>query len=353
MNIFSFLVTRPMGFIIEAIYTLIPNYGVAIILFTILIKAILFPLTFKSQKSMIKQQRIAPLLQELQKKYANDQEKLSAETMKLYRENHVSMTGGCLPLLLQFPIIIGLYRVIMKPLEFIKSINITDKTVTESSKVLINSFPDLFNTAKMSTDQILSNSQIQLSKAAQMLVADPSKLNMVKDVSVSSGQVMETAHKFALNFNFLGVDLSRVPSDAFKLFTGQSKDWTILFVILVPLVATLLTWLSTQLQQSETKKAAKKVQEKPKRYTGKEPEKASTTESMSKSMNIMMPAMTLIFTFTLPSGIGLYWIASSAVQIAQQYFITKHLNKKEGELDVKGIEEPKSVSSYKKKRKKR
>ncbi len=352
MNIFSFLVTRPMGFIIEAIYTLIPNYGVAIILFTILIKAILFPLTFKSQKSMIKQQRIAPMLQELQKKYANDQEKLSAETMKLYRENNVSMTGGCLPLLIQFPIIIGLYRVIMKPLEFIKSINMSDKAVTQTSKVLINSFPDLFNTAKASTEQILSNSQIQLSKAAQMLVADPSKLKMAKDVSISSKQVMETANQFALNFNFLGIDLSRVPSDAFKLFTGQLKDWSILIVLVVPIVATLLTWLSAQLQQSEAKKSAKKLEEKPKRYTGKEPEK-NTAASMSKSMNIMMPAMTLVFTFTLPSGIGLYWIASSAVQIAQQYFITKHLNKKEGELDVKGLEKPEPVNGRKKKRKKR
>jgi len=350
-NIFSLLITRPMGFIIEAIYTLIPNYGVAIILFTILIKAIIFPLTYKSQKSMIKQQRISPLLQELQKKYADDKEKLSAETMKLYKENNVSMTGGCLPLLLQFPIIIGLYRVIMKPLQFVKAINIDDQSIKGVTQVLVNSFPDLFN-AKYKITDILANSQIQLSKAAQNLLADPEKLKMVKGVSVSSDQVMHTAHRFALDFNFLGIDLSRIPSDVTKLFTGQTHDLSILFVILVPLIATLLTWLTTKLQQSQTKQYAKKP-EKPKRYTGKEPEK-DTTQTMTNTMNIMMPAMTAIFTFTMPAGIGFYWITSSAVQIAQQYFMNKHLNKKEGEIVVNQLDGKQSAGAGgKKKRKKR
>ena len=81
MDIFSLLITRPMGYIIEFVYTLIPNYGVAIILFTLLIKALLFPLNYKSQKSIIRQQRLQPLLQEIQTKYANDKEKQSMETM--------------------------------------------------------------------------------------------------------------------------------------------------------------------------------------------------------------------------------------------------------------------------------
>jgi len=349
MNIFSFLVTHPMGFIIEAIYTLIPNYGVAIILFTLLIKGLLFPLTFKSQKSMVKQQRIAPLLKELQVKYADDKEKLSAETMKLYKDNNVSMTGGCLPLLIQFPIIIGLYRVIMKPLEYIKTIDIGDQTIQNVAKVLKNSYPDLFN-AKYTATQILANSQIQLSKAAQNLVAHPDQMKLVKGVSVSSDQVMHTAHRFALDFNFLGIDLSRIPSDVMKLFSGQLHDYSILVVLLVPLIATLLTWLTSVMQQKQTKSLAPKP-EKPKRYTGKEPEK-DTTQTMTNTMNIMMPAMTAVFTFTMPAGIGFYWITSSAVQLVQQYFMNKHLNKKEGEVVVNQLE-GKQTNGGKKKRKKR
>ena len=105
---FEFCITRPLGFIIQHIYNLVQNYGWSIILFTVVIKLILLPLQVKSQKSMKKQQKIQPLMAELQKKYANDKEKLQTETMKLYKENNVSMTGGCLPLLIQFPILIGL-----------------------------------------------------------------------------------------------------------------------------------------------------------------------------------------------------------------------------------------------------
>ena len=100
--------------VIMSIYNLVNNYGVAIILFTILVKLLLLPLNIKSQKAMKKQQKIQPLLAELQKKYANDQQKLQQETMKLYKENNVSMMGGCLPLLIQMPILIALYRAIQR-----------------------------------------------------------------------------------------------------------------------------------------------------------------------------------------------------------------------------------------------
>lgn len=115
-----------MGWIIEQIYNLVSNYGLAIILFTVIIKLILLPLNIKSQKSMKKQQKIQPVLAELQQKYANDQEKLQKEMMKLYKENNVSMTGGCLPMLIQFPILIGLYRVIQRPITYLAGISIQE-----------------------------------------------------------------------------------------------------------------------------------------------------------------------------------------------------------------------------------
>lgn len=104
------LVTRPLGFIIKLIYDLVQNYGLAIILFTIIIKLILIPLNMKSHVAMRKQQKIQPIIAQLQKKYANDQEKLQKEMMKVYKENNVSMTGGCLPMLIQLPILLALYR---------------------------------------------------------------------------------------------------------------------------------------------------------------------------------------------------------------------------------------------------
>ena len=126
---FEYLITRPMGFIIEHIYNLVSNYGLAIIIFTILIKLILIPLNIHSQKAMKKQQKIQPLMAELQKKYANDQEKLQREMMKIYKENNISMTGGCLPMLIQMPILIGLYQVIQKPLSYLAGVDWANASV--------------------------------------------------------------------------------------------------------------------------------------------------------------------------------------------------------------------------------
>ena len=100
LSLFELLITRPLGFIIRTIYNLVQNYGLSMLLFTVIIKLILMPLQVKSQKAMKKQQKIQPIIAELQKKYANNQQKLQAEMMKVYKENGVSMTGGCLPLLI-------------------------------------------------------------------------------------------------------------------------------------------------------------------------------------------------------------------------------------------------------------
>ena len=115
---FEFIITRPLGWIIQQIYNLVANYGLSIIIFTVLIKLILLPLNIKSQKAMKKQQKIQPYVAELQEKYKNDQEKLQREMMKLYKDNNISMAGGCLPMLIQMPILVGLYQVIQKPLQY-------------------------------------------------------------------------------------------------------------------------------------------------------------------------------------------------------------------------------------------
>ena len=189
LSLFELLITRPLGFIIRMIYDLVQNYGLSIILFTIVVKLILMPLQAKSQKAMKKQQKIQPIVAELQKKYANDQQKLQAEMMKVYKENGVSMTGGCLPLLIQFPILIGLYSVIRRPITYIKGINFSDETVIERVKTVLSQMTEKFpevvgKLASLSPEQLQKNYQIQLSTWAD-------KLGLAKD------------YGWHINFNFL------------------------------------------------------------------------------------------------------------------------------------------------------
>lgn len=297
-----------MGFIIEFIYNLVQNYGFSIIIFTVLIKLILMPLAVKSQKAMRKQQKIQPYMMELQQKYANDKEKLQQETMKLYRENNISMTGGCLPLLIQFPILIGLYRVIQKPLTYLLGVDFklteTLSRVTEIMTRMTAEHADIIGKLSTATaEQVANNSQIQLSKWVSILNGpnDP----------------------WVINFGFLGLDLSVVPSVSVNyILSGKFMYLDRVLLILIPLIAILTTWLSMKQSQKITQMPKNAQQDNP-------------AASMNKSMNLMMPIMTGIFTFTLPSGLGLYWIVSNLMQILQQYLLNQYFKKKGDDFDVK------------------
>ncbi len=310
LSLFELCITRPLGFVIRIIYNLVQNYGLAIILFTIIVKLILLPLQVKSQKAMKKQQKIQPLISELQKKYANDQQKLQSEMMKIYKENNISMTGGCLPLLIQMPILYALYRVIQRPLTYIKGIDFLNTGVQDNVNKVMSlmkeKFPDIIgNLADSTVDQINKAYQIHLSTWAD-------KLGMAKDLG------------WDINFNFLGLDLSGLPSKSLSMImSGDFSNMGTVLLILIPAVAIFATWFSMYQSQKMTQNPNAK------------PNSDDPAQSMSKSMNIMMPLMTGFFTFTLPSGIGIYWIISSFMQIVQQYILNMYFDKKEDDFVVK------------------
>lgn len=309
LSLFELCITRPLGYLIHIIYNLVQNYGLAIILFTVIIKLVLMPLQIRSQKAMKKQQKIQPIIAELQKKYANDQQKLSAEMMKVYKENNVSMSGGCLPLLIQMPILYALYRVIQRPLTYIKSVDFMSETVAENVKLVLSmmkeKFPaDIGNLAESTVEQINKMYQIQLSTWAD-------KLGLAKDFG------------WDINFNFLGLDLSGLPSKSVSaILSGNFSDIGTVLLILIPVAAMLATWFSMKQSQSMTQNPNVK------------PNEDDPTQSMNKSMSLMMPLMTGFFTFTLPSGIGIYWIISSVMQIVQQYVLNKYFERKEDDFVV-------------------
>ena len=319
---FEYIITRPMGYIIEFIYNWVQNYGLAIILFTIIIKLILLPLNIKSQKSMKKQQKIQPYIAELQKKYANDQEKLSRETMKLYKENNISMAGGCLPMLIQMPILIGLYQVIQKPLSYLLHVDFNQPDVINRVYALRDAFADS-NLASRTEEQLANTSQISIAQWAQ-----------------ANGDT-----DWIINFKMFFLDLANIPSKAFsyigEIFQGNMEHLSIVLLLLIPIVAILAQLASMKLTQSMTGQAK----------TEKSDNAAvNSANQMSKSMMLMMPVMTGFFTLTLPAGIGLYWIVSSLVQIAQQVFINIYFNnKKEDDVIVK-IPEIKSNNGKKRKK---
>ena len=313
---FEWLITRPMGYIIQFIYNLVSNYGLAIILFTIIIKLILLPLNVKSQKSMKKTQKIQPILAELQEKYANDKEKLQRETMKLYKENNVSMTGGCLPMLIQLPILIGLYQVIQKPLTYILNIDWSTAAdeVIRLRDAVVGMGQNIGNLANAGVDTIQSTGQIQLSNWA--------------------GIVGGGTHPWGINFNFLGLNLSYAPSEGLtELMNGNFANISIILLLLIPVLAVAASFASMKISQIQSGQ-----------------NNNSQANQSAKVMTFIGPVMTLIFTFTLPAGLGLYWIISSAVQIVQQIALNYYLDRKKGDDFVVKI--PEKKHNHGKKRKK-
>lgn len=321
MNLFKILITTPLGYILGWINTFVNNYGVAIILFTILIKLILLPLGLKQQKAMTKMQRIQPKLKEVQEKYKYDQNKASQETMKLYKEYGVNPAGGCLPLLIQFPILIGLYQVIYRPITYIlhKSPEYIDKL--------------------MKLDQYRHLAKNSASRMAEIVIAQGEKL---------------------LNFNFLGLDLSAIPTDILK--GGLST--AAVCVLIIPILATVTTFLTSKITTMINKnKSEEEPKEKkaPERVLSPDQKKSSdpqSAETMNKSMTYVMPFMTLWFTLTLPAAMGLYWTISNILSLGQTVLLNGYYNKKlaaeiekqSEEIEQKHLEKQKKYNINKKKK---
>ena len=216
-------------------------------------------------------QVLQPRLAKIQEKYAQDKEKQSQETMKLYQEAGVNPMGGCLPMLLQLPILFALYNIIRKPMSYIMMLS-KDK-VMEIGKLIIG---DGFN---FETEQI---------KVATQLGSNMDKVGGL----VNSSDV--------INFSFFGFDLSVTPT--FQ-FISQHMEY-----ILIPLLAGGTTDLVSVISSKLTSNTAN-----------------NDAANSMKTMNIIFPFMTAWFAITLPAGLGLYWTVSNLFQIAQMYFLNRCL----------------------------
>ena len=292
------IIIQPLGWIMLTLYNLVNNYGFSIILFTIIVKALILPLSVKQQKAMVETQKIQPLLQELQAKYKNDKEKLNQETMNLYKEYNVNPMASCLPLLIQLPIMLALFRVISDPLTTM--FRLTQETVLKLANAL-----GLAEGA----------SQITISHALN------SHPEIIEQLGLTD--IVKT-----INFNFLGLDLSSSPQ-------LNSPSW----LWLIPVLAAVTTFLSSKMMQAKNSQNSSA--------------QSSEASSAMNSMNYMMPVMTLIFTFNFPSGVGLYWLVSNLVQVAQQYFLNIWFKRKDQKdvIDVKEVKPKKENLGSKGKKK--
>lgn len=286
-----------LSYIINPIYKFVGNYGVAVILFTVIVKLLLVPLGINQQKTMVKTKQIKPELDKINAKYKNDKEKLNEETMKLYQKYEINPMGGCLPLLIQLPILLGLYRVIQKPITWIIKLSPVEavQRAVSSGKFTEAGALDALRSLCASPEKLDG-----LNKIPEIVEKFES------DASLGVTQI-DIASKFNLvNFDFLGLDLSATPN------IGQ-LSWLWIIPILATAAAFFSNWVTSKLN----------------------PVSGEQAQTM-KSMNLMMPLMTLFFTFTLSAGIGVYWFFSTMISVAQSFILTKYFEKKYPSVNVAG-----------------
>ena len=289
-------IAKPFGILMEFIYNHLAfqNYGIAIIIFTVIIKILLMPLQIKQQRSMIKQQEMQPELQELQKKYAGDRNKLAEEQQKLYAKYNVSMTAGCLPLLIQFPLIMALYQIIRQPLTYISGLS--SSAVSKIAEVL--NLP-VYN-------ELAINNALRTSE------------NLDKVNALAEFAERKITQSDIINMNFLGI---------FKL--GETPAWNpsvikedlglYLPLLLIPILSGLSAVLMQRMSMARTQK--------------NNGEKKSDGPNMANGMMKIMPLMSLVIAFTVPAGLGLYWTISNVLSMGQMALINRIIAKqKEGRL---------------------
>lgn len=281
MSFIDYIIT-PFAWLLRAFYNLGGNYVLALFLFAIVFKLILLPSSISQQKGMAKQQRLQPKIRRIQAKFAGDQKKIQEETQALYqREGYNPMNAGCLPMLIQLPIIYVLYEVIYSPLKYVLRI---DSAVLDALKTAVTNLGTI-------DKQMLTSRRIELTIIEHF--------DEVKNV-VTDGDVLAKLQSFISKFTLFGVPLGQTPSwSTFKNWASSDRGAKLL--LLIPLISgltSLLTGLITYIRQRRTN-----------------PEMAKNPTS--GCMTFMMPLMSVYFTFLFPAGIGVYWIFQNILSAIQ------------------------------------
>lgn len=313
-----------MDYIFKAINSIgIENIGLCIILFTIVTRILMFPMSYNQGKSQRMMNAVQPEVKAIQSKYQGKTDQKSmmmqqAEIQAVYEKYGVSMTGGCSQLLIQMPIIFALYRVILNIPAYVSSVRVPFEKIVDAiggsaAIAKVNEFAHSSEalTKVLTASRIPGGEIVTESNIIDFLYQlNPSQWELFKENFASAGEIISTNYVQIEKMNeFLGINLATSPM-AYGFLSV--KAW------IIPILAGLSQFAATKLMMSAQDKSMQ------------------TNDQMAqtmKSMNMMMPLMSVVFCFSFASGIGIYWIASSVLMGVQQYFLNKHFSK----MDIKEL----------------
>ena len=334
-------IARILGYLMEGIFSLlnligIPNIGLSIILFTIVIYLLMMPLTIKQQKFSKLSAKMNPELQAIQGKYKNKKDndsmmQMNAEQQAVYAKYGVSPTGSCVQLLIQMPILFALYRVIYSMPGYVTRIAETFRVLAEKIISVDNGeflksseLNNVVTAVRMYSKNLelnLTNGIIdvlnKLSSSDMNVMSehyDLTQLTYVRRILLSNDSTRGLIDTYN---NFLGINIGNSPSymvsQAWNAEAGI--QWlAIIVAFIIPVLSAVTQWINTKLMPQAENNSSQNDQQ-------------NTMAQSMKTMNTVMPIMSAFFCYTLPAGMGLYWIAGSVVRSIQQVVINKHIDK--------------------------
>ena len=278
------IITVPFAALMRWLYALTGSYGISIILFGLVVKLVVLPFQMKSKRSMVRMGRLSSKQQELQKQYANNKQKFNEELQKLYQEEGINPMGGCLWSFLPLFILIPLYSVIRMPITHFMGLS------QEACDALRETAMTLGYAPTMAGSSYGAYEQLGLS---QFISQHWESFQGSYDGLIN------------VNYSFLGLDLSKIPSELIK--EGFSFSWAFIGVMLIPIISAALSYVMSVVTMASNGQKA---------------------QANMKAMNLMMPLMSLYIGFVMPAGLGIYWIANSVFAMVQEAILGKFYTKK-------------------------
>ena len=279
------VISSLFGYLLNALYTVFNNYGIAIIVFSVILRIILIPITIKQQTSLKKSAKLQEEMKEIQRKYKNNPEKLNQETIDLYKREKLSPFAGCFSSIIQLVIILSVFWLVSQPLTYMKKIDVN----------------------------IINEYKTQLQQEGNQ--STYSEIAIINRFGAEDERVR-------LNMDFAGLDLSKVPS-------SNLNDWTVYIIPLLYVISSVVSIKITNSFAKKKKNDKKAITDGTDVNSQGEPDELEAMEAMNKNMMYMLPLMSVFIAFIAPLGLALYWFISNVLIIIEKIIIDSVMKHKE------------------------
>ena len=312
-----------LGQVMNGIYNVmsaigIENIGVSIIIFTIIVYTILLPLTIKQQKFSKMQAVMNPEIQKIQKKYAGKKDQVSMQKQQeemnmVYEKYGVKMSSGCLPSLMQLVILFGLYPVVQNIPEYVTKVRNVYEPLVEKIQA-VSGYKDILTDVAGSSASLYDFSTADGIMTALYKFQNSTWEALIDKMPGVENTARETLREVGRLNNFLGIDIGSHPWELLKDALAAGAVVGVILAVIIPILAGLTQFISVKLSQMNT--------------TTSSQDSDNPMMNSMKTMTYTMPLISVVFGFTLPAGLGLYWVASAAVRSVQQLAVNKYLKSK-------------------------